>query len=400
MIFINSYPVRGGDCFLIKYKGKNILIDSGYKTTSNRLIKDLKEISKEGEVIDLLIITHIDNDHIGGAIKLLEDNNTISINEIWYNGYKQVFDINEDVEDTNRDSQIKIKNIISNNTVKNEEDNEMIGYEESKSFEELVLKNNIIINKSFNNKLILSKMKMNLVENIEFIFLSPTIEEIKEIRNEWKEVLQQNDIYDEKMNIKNMPKAFEFYNINEEIDESYIGEISVENKISETIEDIARRETTSKTTKINDTSLAFILSIDSVNLLFLGDSNHNVVLRELEELIKLDKKYRKIKLMKVSHHGSKNNINNEFLNIIETESFIFSTDGSPKKSGISSKPHIETIAKTIVKEKESTLYFNYPKDKYNKFIFDAIDSCNSDDLYNIKTIYGDGINPLEICINN
>ena len=104
--------------------------------------------------------------------------------------------------------------------------------------------------------------------------------------------------------------------------------------------------------------------------------------------------------MKVSHHGSKNNLNNEFLNTIETESFIFSTDGSPKKGGIPSKPHIETIAKIIVKEKDSTLYFNYPQESYDKFIFDIIDKCNKDELYNIKVINGDGIKPLYINIDN
>ena len=400
MIEVRSYPVKGGDCFLIRYKSKNILIDSGYKTTSNLLIKDLKEISKVGECIDLLIITHIDNDHIGGAIKLLGDSSIIDINEIWYNGYKQIFEVSENLRDVDRDLQMKIRNIVSNNSIINIETSGEIGYEEAKSFEELVFKNNIMINKSFNNKVILSKMRIKFDKNIEFIFLSPNKDGIEDIREEWTDILQEYNIYDEERDAKGMPKAFEFYNRNNKINENYVGKISVDNENLKYVEDIAKIECDSKITKINNSSLAFILSIGNINLLFLGDSNHNVVLQELKELIELDEKYKNIKLMKVSHHGSKNNLNNEFLNTIETESFIFSTDGSPKKGGIPSKPHIETIAKIIVKEKDSTLYFNYPQESYDKFIFDIIDKCNKDELYNIKVINGDGIKPLYINIDN
>lgn len=88
-IFIKSYPVKGGDCFLINYEKINILIDTGYKDTSNKLIEDLRNMSQKGESINLLILTHIDNDHIGGAISLLEEENIIKIDEVWYNGYKQ-----------------------------------------------------------------------------------------------------------------------------------------------------------------------------------------------------------------------------------------------------------------------------------------------------------------------
>ena len=70
-----------------------ILIDCGYKSTYEYELKPLLlRLSSEDYVISLLIITHYDEDHIGGAISFLKDNgdnlnpNIIQIEEIWFNG--------------------------------------------------------------------------------------------------------------------------------------------------------------------------------------------------------------------------------------------------------------------------------------------------------------------------
>lgn len=58
----------------------------------NRLI----QLKNEGGAIDLLIVTHIDNDHIGGVIELLKENGSnkdskiIEIKNIWHNSYRHL----------------------------------------------------------------------------------------------------------------------------------------------------------------------------------------------------------------------------------------------------------------------------------------------------------------------
>ena len=63
-----------GDCILIrcgKQKKKvNILIDSGQGAGSFDTV--LRKIVRNDEKIDLLILTHDDNDHVKGACNLLE----------------------------------------------------------------------------------------------------------------------------------------------------------------------------------------------------------------------------------------------------------------------------------------------------------------------------------------
>ena len=66
-IYIKAFPAKNGDSFLIRYSGYNILIDCGYKDTFDTFIKpELEKIQKEGEILNRLIITHLDEDHIQG----------------------------------------------------------------------------------------------------------------------------------------------------------------------------------------------------------------------------------------------------------------------------------------------------------------------------------------------
>ena len=51
--------------YLIKLKDKNILIDTGYKSDKQELIKNLNEIEIKPQEINLLLLTHNHPDHTG-----------------------------------------------------------------------------------------------------------------------------------------------------------------------------------------------------------------------------------------------------------------------------------------------------------------------------------------------
>nr|WP_228725629.1 MBL fold metallo-hydrolase [Klebsiella quasipneumoniae] len=66
------YPAQNGDAFLLSTGRTNILIDGGYASTFYSYIqKDLEELAAKNACLNLVIITHIDADHIGGIICLL-----------------------------------------------------------------------------------------------------------------------------------------------------------------------------------------------------------------------------------------------------------------------------------------------------------------------------------------
>ena len=64
-----------------------------------------------------------------------------------------------------------------------------------------------------------------------------------------------------------------------------------------------------------------------------------------------------VNALKVPHHGSRFNVSKGALDLIETDRYLFSTNGSQTEH-----PHLEGVARTIARGGEPTLYFNYRSD--------------------------------------
>ena len=92
---VHFLPAMAGDCILIELEHPDcILIDCGYKTTYNTELRPLLlRLNAEGYRISLMIISHIDRDHIEGAVHFLRENGDaeipaiIPVDEIWINGF-------------------------------------------------------------------------------------------------------------------------------------------------------------------------------------------------------------------------------------------------------------------------------------------------------------------------
>ncbi len=111
---VKMMPAQYGDCFWINTNNEfNILVDGGLKTTYNKWIKPLVSLEDKRETIfDLVIVTHIDCDHIGGIIAFLEDceiSQGMVVKEIWHNGLFQIVGekfLNHIDQDAERDEKI------------------------------------------------------------------------------------------------------------------------------------------------------------------------------------------------------------------------------------------------------------------------------------------------------
>lgn len=72
MSYINFLQAGQGEAILIHLDSPvyNILIDGGNNQNEfrDKILPELKEIRKRGECIDLLMITHQDDDHILGIL--------------------------------------------------------------------------------------------------------------------------------------------------------------------------------------------------------------------------------------------------------------------------------------------------------------------------------------------
>ncbi|MEW8652291.1 MAG: MBL fold metallo-hydrolase, partial [Candidatus Thiodiazotropha sp.] len=68
-----------------------ILVDCGRRGAGRLLEERLGQLEPDSSYLDLMVLTHIDDDRIGGALALLEnDKLELEIRDIWFNGYRHL----------------------------------------------------------------------------------------------------------------------------------------------------------------------------------------------------------------------------------------------------------------------------------------------------------------------
>lgn len=82
-IIISTIRSGKGDCIHINYDGHNIIVDTGPTSTAGQFRKLCNSILAVGEELDALIITHYDDDHIGGILKVGD----LGFKNIYFNAY-------------------------------------------------------------------------------------------------------------------------------------------------------------------------------------------------------------------------------------------------------------------------------------------------------------------------
>jgi hypothetical protein len=99
MFSLELLPAGCGDCLWLEYgdppDAHIVLIDGGVKATAAPLAARIRTAMAARGVstlkIDLLVITHYDNDHIEGILELLaQDNLPVTFGDIWFNGDAQL----------------------------------------------------------------------------------------------------------------------------------------------------------------------------------------------------------------------------------------------------------------------------------------------------------------------
>ncbi|MDB2439447.1 hypothetical protein N9W89_12090 [Hellea sp.] len=92
MLTLESLPAYEGDAFWIEWGETapfhKMLIDMGRATPGKNIRKRIENLPEDEKIFELLIVTHVDEDHIGGVVKgLVRDNRPgPTFKDIWFNG--------------------------------------------------------------------------------------------------------------------------------------------------------------------------------------------------------------------------------------------------------------------------------------------------------------------------
>jgi beta-lactamase superfamily II metal-dependent hydrolase len=104
MLKLRVVQARYGDCLLLESgsgkRCKNILIDGGPgKVYRPHLRGELSRIAAAGGLLDLVVLTHVDNDHVLGLLEFMADlkegrdqghPDLIRVRRLWHNAFQQI----------------------------------------------------------------------------------------------------------------------------------------------------------------------------------------------------------------------------------------------------------------------------------------------------------------------
>ena len=98
MLTLQMLPAGNGDCLWLEYGPPDttriVIIDGGVRATvaalQGRIDAACRQRGTASLDVELLVVTHIDNDHILGILELLEARPAIRIKDIWFNGRPQL----------------------------------------------------------------------------------------------------------------------------------------------------------------------------------------------------------------------------------------------------------------------------------------------------------------------
>jgi hypothetical protein len=337
---IEMLPAKHGDALLVEYgdgaRTRRILIDGGPLGAYPEVEKRLRKFDLGDQAVELLVVTHVDTDHVEGIIRLLampEQDWPIYVREVWFNGWRHI----EEARD--------------------------LGGREGEFMSALIhYRLNDRWNTKFDGKAVrcgsLQGDEVKLDGDMKLTMLSPDSEALAALLKDWKQSAMKWDIDPGDLEVAwdQLVELTKFHPGAELI----LGP-------DDLTSDLRKLLKGTDPSKANGSSIAFIAEHGETNstdggsdptsksCIFLGDAHMKVICKSLENLGYSKEKPLRVNAVKVSHHGSKNNITPKFFELVDAEHWLFSSNGEKHDH-----PDQEAVEAVIQGARRTpTLWFNY-----------------------------------------
>jgi len=317
---IEMLPAGHGDCLWMQYgEGKTtsrVLIDCGTDATYKALQRRVAQQGASARDFELFILSHIDADHIGGAIPFFADK-TLGVNfaDVWFNGWKQLASTR-------------------------------LGAKQGEIFSTLIQQNKLPWNKwRQGGAIVLEGPELatcTLPGGMQLTLLSPSKDKLATLATKWEQEIRA---------LKLTPgKAEDFA--------KFLGKTPSK---STDVDKLADAKFSPDAAANNGSSIAVLAEYRDKSALLTGDAHAPLLVTSIQKLLKKrGAKQLKLDAFKVSHHASQNNLNVELMQLLDCKNYLISTNGL-----VFNHPDREAIGRVIKYGGDKPrLYFNY-KTKLN-----------------------------------
>jgi hypothetical protein len=324
---IEMMPASYGDCILLQYgtaqTRHRVLIDGGLEGNWRRLRDRLAEFGRPC-MLDLLVITHIDEDHLGGIVKMLEQApNTIQPQDVWFNGREQL-----------------------------EEFADRFGVAQGERLSQRIAQLGWPHNQHFGGQAVVVREDeelpvVSLPGGATITLLSPGPRQLSRLLAHWPETLARAGIQDGAAHLGPSEEP------------EFEGGPIADDRLGDNVRELANSEFKEDDKRPNGSSIAFLFEWNGKRVLFGADAFPSVLRRNLKRLgqerVELD-------AFKVPHHGSHKNLDTALLDAIECPRYLVSTNGVRFNH-----PSDAAIARILVHgrpaRKKLEILFNYTSER-------------------------------------
>ncbi|MEO6394102.1 MAG: hypothetical protein ABIP75_19765 [Pyrinomonadaceae bacterium] len=335
MFRIEMLPADEGDCLWIEYGSETdphrMIIDAGRKRAYQALIERLEALDQP---VDLFVMTHIDDDHIFGAVPLFADArvNDTTFKDIWYNCYSHL-----------------------DPTIARRPPADLLGPKNGEIFAALLLKGKFPWNEAFDQgaTVVVTETgdlpRVELPGDLTLTLLSPTWESLTALKGFWEREREDMEPGD-------ATAALEIFSDRRNLQPDVLGGLI-------DLDDLLEHSYKPDSKEPNGSSIAFLAEHDGHAVLFTGDAHPPILERSIERLlIEREQMVLPLDAFKISHHGSKNNTSVKLLDLVDCRRFLISTNGTRHEH-----PDPEAIARILNRNHQENdpteLYFNYRTDQ-------------------------------------
>jgi len=347
MFTVEMLPAKDGDCLWIEYGKKDkphrVIIDGGPIGAHEALRARIEALPIEKRKFELIIVTHIDSDHIAGILKLLQDPpEGMFIRETWFNAYRHLVPGYLGAKEGE---------FLAVHLDKKEKEQPGFWNAAFKGGAVVVPEEGPLPTHTLNG-------------DLKLTVLGPDARALRNLKKDWDEVIA------EYMTPGSVEEAEELLKKDKRYRPGYLGAID--------IHALANADFEEDTSAANGSSIVIVAEYEGKRCLFAADAFPSKVADGLKRFAGTNSPVR-LDAVKVPHHGSQKNNSNELYSAIDSRVFLISTDGSKHEH-----PNLEAIARILDNKKRGPvqLVFNYRSD-FNS-LWDS-DKLREDNKY--ATVY-------------